>query len=262
MSRRPTNARIHLHVLESERSIDLPYHEGPAAADDLLHTARALSSAITAIVLDDATRRDAPATCRVGCAACCRHLIPISSIEARALARLVSAMEPSARERVVRRFEGAVARLEAAGLVERGRKGRSALRSSAESSRARWLDASSRYFELGIACPFLEDERCSIHEHAPLACREYHVSTEPSRCARLDGGATELPRPIRGSEALAAAAARIFGVPETMIPLTLALDWAEVHGGALAPTHDGERMVEAFLAALDDDHDKPFDARD
>jgi hypothetical protein len=39
------------------------------------------------------------------------------------------------------------------------------------------------YFEPAIACPFLEDESCSIHPDRPLACREYLVSSPASACA-------------------------------------------------------------------------------
>ncbi len=47
-------------------------------------------------------------------------------------------------------------------------------------------EASWPYFALAIACPFLEDERCSIHEHRPSICREYLVVSPPMHCASLD----------------------------------------------------------------------------
>jgi hypothetical protein len=40
-----------------------------------------------------------------------------------------------------------------------------------------------RYFALGIACPFLEDERCTIHPIRPLRCREYLVASPAEHCA-------------------------------------------------------------------------------
>jgi hypothetical protein len=39
---------------------------------------------------------------------------------------------------------------------------------------------SLEYLALGIACPFLEDESCSIHAERPLACRQ-HLVTSPAR---------------------------------------------------------------------------------
>jgi hypothetical protein len=43
-------------------------------------------------------------------------------------------------------------------------------------------ELSHEYFKLGIACPFLEDESCSIHPDRPMACREYLVSSRPENC--------------------------------------------------------------------------------
>ena len=40
-----------------------------------------------------------------------------------------------------------------------------------------------RYFALGIPCPFLEDERCTIHQIRPLRCREYMVASPAENCA-------------------------------------------------------------------------------
>ncbi len=40
-----------------------------------------------------------------------------------------------------------------------------------------------RYFALGIPCPFLEDERCTIHSIRPLRCREYMVASPAENCA-------------------------------------------------------------------------------
>ena len=40
-----------------------------------------------------------------------------------------------------------------------------------------------KYFALGIPCPFLEEERCTIHEIRPLRCREYLVVSPAEHCA-------------------------------------------------------------------------------
>src|SRR6267142_4110839 len=39
------------------------------------------------------------------------------------------------------------------------------------------------YFSLGIACPFLEDEACSIYADRPITCREYLVTSPAVNCA-------------------------------------------------------------------------------
>ena len=42
------------------------------------------------------------------------------------------------------------------------------------------------YFALGIACPFLENENCSIHQQRPSICREYLVVSPAEHCAQMD----------------------------------------------------------------------------
>ena len=81
---------------------------------------------------------------------------------------------PEPRRSTVRaRFDAAVAALDAADLVDR-------LDGSAEVDTQR---DGLAYFRLGIACPFLEDEACSIHPDRPLACREYLVTSPAEHCA-------------------------------------------------------------------------------
>ncbi|HEY4330425.1 MAG TPA: YkgJ family cysteine cluster protein, partial [Phycisphaerae bacterium] len=43
-----------------------------------------------------------------------------------------------------------------------------------------------KYFDLRIACPFLENELCSIYTDRPLVCREYQVTSPVSHCQNLD----------------------------------------------------------------------------
>jgi len=40
------------------------------------------------------------------------------------------------------------------------------------------------YFYEGVACPFLEEESCSIHPDRPLSCREYLVTSPAEYCSR------------------------------------------------------------------------------
>src|SRR6266850_7145429 len=44
-------------------------------------------------------------SCKKGCGACCRQLVPISAIEARAIAKLVDAMSPERKKTILAKFE-------------------------------------------------------------------------------------------------------------------------------------------------------------
>jgi Fe-S-cluster containining protein len=223
--------------------------------------ARALSDRLTELSSEHAAAEGKTIRCERGCAACCRHLIPISSIEARALADLVSAMPRATRDWVRARFAEAIARMEAAGLLDpAAKKGRSAL--SAKEGEATWDHVSRRYFELWVDCPFLKDEACIIYEDRPMACREYQVTSPPELCNGFDPRIEGTERPVRMSEVLANTAGAVTGISTASIPLALALEWAEAHGGALRARKDGEELFWALLAEVDKDSQTPFEERD
>jgi hypothetical protein len=96
--------------------------------------------------------------------------VALAPSEARALARLVDAMPEPRRTAIRQRFDAALQRL--GDLIDRRPTGTAEERT----------ELSFEYFKLGIACPFLEDESCSIHPDRPMACREYLVSSPAENC--------------------------------------------------------------------------------
>ena len=115
----------------------------------------------------------ASVSCRAGCGACCRQAVPIAASEARALAAHVAAMPAPRRDAIKARFAAARQRLAAAGV------GADAF---ADTTPERRFVLALDYFRVGVACPFLEDENCSIHPVRPLSCREYLVTSPPAAC--------------------------------------------------------------------------------
>ena len=121
---------------------------------------------------------DNPISCGPGCGACCRQLVPISLSEAAYLQRVVLPELPAdQRQRVEQRLSAAAATLASANLLEPLHQ--LPLETDPERRQALGL----HYFLLGIACPFLENESCSIHPVRPLACREYLVTSPAACCA-------------------------------------------------------------------------------
>ena len=145
---------------------------GVATVQEVLPVLQGLSSALAERAEAKAQAEGRAVSCRAGCGACCRQLVPISSSEARALARLVDAMPEPRRGRIRRRFEEALESLNAGGVLER-------LVAAREKGRA---ELGMDYFRLGVACPFLEAESCSIHPDRPLSCREYLVTSPAENC--------------------------------------------------------------------------------
>jgi hypothetical protein len=92
------------------------------------------------------------------------------------------------------------------------------------------LELALAYFALGIACPFLEDEACSIHPDRPLSCREYLVTSPASECARPTAETVKrVPMPVKVSLALFHSGKEAGAREARWVPLILALEWAGSH---------------------------------
>ena len=246
------DARVHLEVFGGCHAVDVEVRVDACPPGAILPAARVLAARIGERAAERARAAGRAVSCREGCSACCSHLVPISAIEARALADVVAAMPPERRERVRARFDDAVRRMEGSGLLDRAApRGRSALVSAAAPGKT-WDDVSRRYFEARIPCPLVEEDRCSVYEDRPLVCREYAVTTPSSWCDRLSGDVEALERPVRLSEALAEAGHAVAGVTRASIPLALALEWAEVHGARLDAPRDGEATFWALMRAIEE----------
>jgi Fe-S-cluster containining protein len=254
-SARVDTATIHLHVLGQDRELTFPVGIGPRPVTDLLGPARELGQRISQIAVEQVEAEGLHVSCKIGCAACCRHLIPISAVEAVSLAAVVAAMPRERQAEARARFAAAALRLEKAGLLgEKTTKGREALVSNAASApggESPWENVSRRYFELQLACPFLVDEGCGIYEDRPLTCREYQVTTPAVLCDELSSRAVAVPRPARMSEVLSDAANALLGAKSPMIPLVLALEWASARGAPLRRLKDGEAMFWSLLEQME-----------
>jgi len=191
---------------------------GPGALLPVLH---ALSEAIERDTCDQLAQKGKTVSCGPACGACCRQLVPVTRIEAAHLAELVAEMPEPRRSRLRGRFQAALRRLEEAGLLN-------TLRDFPPSSPREREALGLAYFQLGIACPFLEEESCSIHDQRPLSCREYLVTSPPQRCACPgDGGVEGVRLPIRLSGVLSRLANSPTPAARAWVPLPLVIETAE-----------------------------------
>lgn len=230
-------------------AVSAPFKLGPSRLIDLLPAARAVSKQATDAGIADAGK---PVSCRAACGACCRQLVVIPLVEAQSLANLVAAM-PAERQAIVRaRFAAALQQLEQAGLLgPPGRGSRTLLARDCGGLAAMRQDLARRYFALKIACPFLEDESCSIHPDRPLICREHHVSTPAENCARLfEVNVDRIEPAARIGEAVLRTTEIALNDYGWMIPLVLSLEWADNNPGALDAEHDGLALFQTFLSQI------------
>jgi Fe-S-cluster containining protein len=210
----------------------------------LLPIFRGLADTVVGIGVRAVERRGERVSCRAGCGACCRQPVPVSFSEAEALRRLVEAMPEPRRTQIKGRFAAAIERLGQAGLLERVRDTRPD------------IDVQSvglEYFRLGIPCPFLEDESCSIHPDRPVACREYLVTSPAEECSRPEEERVRgVAMPAQVGRAMRAVERETYDSESGWVPLVLALEWAQNHPEP-HPRRTGAELIKSFFARLQEE---------
>jgi len=216
---------------------------GPTRLVDLLPTFHATVESLTSIAAARAEAEGKRISCAKGCGACCRQLVPIAEVEAQGIAELVDAMPEPRRSEVRRRFADARRRLDETGMLAR-------LLARKELNKPQRLELGLDYFRLKIACPFLEEESCSIYADRPIACREYLVTSPPENCARPSAETVRMVPPlVRGWMALARMEERDEDRFLRWVPLVLAPEWWETHAEP-SPLRPGTKLLETFFEKL------------
>jgi Fe-S-cluster containining protein len=228
---------------EVSTSVEVPMNFIPITG--IVPLTRRLGEEATA--LEEAQIQDAGqhVSCQKGCAACCRMLVPISPPEAFALKTMVDALPDERRKVLLDRLSSARVRLQETEILAR----LTALVESEHPLTDEDMEPINRdYYALRMACPFLEEETCSIYEDRPAACRELLVTTPPDLCDDLvNNPVRPLPAPMRVGTVLALLWSELKGTAPTLIPLPMALDWAEQHAIDGQGTWRGTELLEHML---------------
>ena len=228
--------------------VTVPSEPGPIEA--WMPLLQGLASRAAQAAEDAAEAEGRVVSCAKGCGACCRQVVAISLVEARALAQLVADL-PEPRRSVIRtRFADGLNRIGESGVLARDFPDAAPEAPLADTAHQR---RGAAWFGLGVACPFLEDESCSIHADRPLVCREYLVTSPAPVCSRLYREPVDsLDLPVRISHALAHATEKIAGVSVAMVPLMTALQSTPAIDAALAEPRDMIEMLEVILGEIGD----------
>ena len=238
-------AMVELQILEKRISLQLTVNSGLTTARDLLPIAQGLTQIASELASLESEANGKPVSCRAGCGACCRQLVPITQPEAHQLRALLSAMPETAQLEIKRRFADASSKLREADMLQ-------TLSNGELWSHVKPTEFADAYFRLGIACPFLENESCSIHQARPMVCRAYSVTSPAENCQNPTPGNIvmlqhPLPRPSEAfSRAMVGAAE---GTSTPWVPLILALDYAS-SSSEPAAQYTGPHLLSALLEAM------------
>jgi Fe-S-cluster containining protein len=250
----PPDQTIRIHVQTPDWAIQstVTVPLAPAPIEAWMPLLQGLASQSAQAATDAAAAEGRTVSCAKGCGACCRQLVAITLVEARALARLVAKMPLAQQTQIQRRFSEAVQRIGQSGIARRDYEDEAPPPGAplAETGDQRLAAA---WFALRVACPFLEDESCGIHTDRPLTCREYLVTSPAATCARLfREPVNRLDLSTRIGAAVARAVARIADVPVATIPLVTALQLPPEIDAALSQPRDMIAMLEVILAEVGD----------
>jgi len=216
--------RLTVGTLKVVHPITVP--DAPVPAADIVS---ALQGLVNAVV--EAAEAGQIISCRKGCGACCRQLVPVSRTEGERLLQVVDALPAERRDVLMKRFAAAEVAIETADLKERrGRSDR---------------ELSAAYFALRLPCPFLEDESCSIHPERPLVCREYLVTSPAALCA---GPEQEGVTPVAVPK-VSLAARGLQDEDDDWFPLALLMAWGR-NRPRKPLRRTGPQWVQRFLKRL------------
>lgn len=184
-------------------------------------------------------------SCRMGCAACCRMLVPVSPPEAFALQDYIEHLPPDRQTALRRNIEHSKATFERHGLLER----LNAVADVTTPISDEQLEPINRaYYALRHPCPFLDHEMCSVYEARPAACRELLVTSPAPLCDNLvENPVQPLSVPVRIGTVLGLMWAGLTGSPPRLIPLPLALDWAVRHRDTAESRWPGSDLIDQML---------------
>jgi Fe-S-cluster containining protein len=235
-----------LKIGTGQLQASLPVPSGTVTLTQLLPVLQTLTSSIVDSAVQIINAEGYQISCRAGCGACCRQMVPISIFEAEALADWIRTLPLEQQQHLEQRFHDALIALRDSGIL-------------AQLDMATWEDDSAEsrqfcmdYLAQKVPCPFLVDESCSIHPIRPLACREYLVTSPAEFCpAPTPETVVVLPLPIRPSNLLYTLGAHLEKNSTGWLPLVFLFAWMknDAHpGNAIAGP--GPELLYEFVKRL------------
>jgi len=201
-------------------SVEVP--SGNITITQLLPVLQSLTSNIVDSTVQLVQTEGYHISCRAGCGACCRQMVPLSIFEAEALAEWIHTLPQEQQDHLRDRFHAALLALRDAGILER-------------LDPTTWVNGSPEveklvadYLAQKIPCPFLQDESCSIHPIRPLICREYLVTSPPEFCVSPSrDNVVGVPIPVRTSTQLFKLGAQAEHGSRGWMPLVFLFAWMQ-----------------------------------
>lgn len=193
----------------------------PMGLADLVPPMQKLCDGIVDLALQRERRNGETISCHKGCenGLCCCQLVPLSPPEVFFINSFLKVLPSEKRSQIEVAFRINKEAMDQKGITEKIRK--------IETTDEHQVIAYD-YFRMGILCPFLKDGACSIYSIRPFACREYNILSPSEFCADpFKKGIRKVKIPRSMTTATARLAAELNQTNPILVPMPLALEWAE-----------------------------------
>lgn len=233
--------KLSLHGEPVEMQMTVPAK--PIKPMRMLPIFQMMTNSFLEIGVDATQKQGEKISCRAGCGACCRQPVPLAEIEAYQIAELVENLPEPRRSQIKARFAEGVKHFHEIRWFEE-------MDNFAALSLEERQKVILKYFYEGVACPFLENESCSIHHDRPLSCREYLVTTPAENCAQPTAETVNPIKPLfKFSETLRQIERSENLVNLNFVPLIRSLEWAEMYPEKM-PEKSGQEWIADFFQKL------------
>lgn len=214
-------ANIEITVGGRPLSLAMELPDRQVSLRELLPLIQIIDHKIIDVAVREANDKGEMVRCSKGCGACCKQLVPITQTEAWHISHVVNTLPKQKQKRIKQAYIDAEQLIKQGGLWE-------VLSNTAEIENMREIGFD--YFDLGIDCPFLENDACSIHPVRPLSCREFLATSPPKECSQpREMKIRSVDIPTRISNVLSRVETDKKEGTFEWVPLSMALSWAGGH---------------------------------
>ena len=236
------SGKVELRIAGDPLELNFTVPAKPVKLRRMLPVFQQMSDTLNEVAAENLRAIGKEISCRAGCAACCRPIVPLSEAEAFNLRDLIESMPEDRQAEIRLRFSRGMEKLNAISFFERFEK---------ITDEDEFAAAVREYFVQQIACPFLENESCSIRESRPIACREYFVTSPPEYCSSAAGEKIEnVESLLKVKSALIAISQNDPDSKLSFVPLIRMLEWSEDKNPDDSPELEGNVWMRKFFGAL------------
>ncbi|MBL7186359.1 MAG: YkgJ family cysteine cluster protein [Phycisphaerae bacterium] len=236
---------LELDVLDERLRFRIGVADEQVRLADIVPLARTISARIADIVIARNRREGIDIACRKGCGHCCKsHLVPLAIPEVFRLKEYIYSRPRDQRDAMLR-----LCLLAAKGILSEEPPEFMAPRTPTDSidSLAFLSDVSKWYVGLGVCCPFLSKNICTIYENRPLACRDYFVYGGSNACVNADAAAERVKMPVPMVEVLGQLAGEFEDDDIEAVILPLTPVWCEQNVDRAERTWSAKTMAKRFV---------------